>query len=88
MDIAETDEVPWVRAWATQAVGRLACDGEQLLVRALKDSDIRVRRVAVEALTNIGRPGVIPDLRIARKREHWFSRRIYSKAIRRIKRRG
>jgi hypothetical protein len=88
MEIAEEDEVPWVRAWATQAVGRLSCGSHQLLVRALKDSDIRVRRVAVEELMNVGEPGAIPALRTARETEHWFSRGIYRKAIRRIRRRA
>jgi HEAT repeat protein len=88
MEIATTDEVPWVRAWATQAVGRLPCESEQLLVRALEDSDIRVRRVAVEELTVTGTQNVIPALESARKREHWFARRLYLKAVRRIRRRA
>jgi HEAT repeat protein len=84
--IAEQDEVPWVRACATQALGALPCDSGGLFIRALADSDIRVRRVAVVALMDTGRPAAIPELRAARKREHWYSRGIYRKAIRRLKR--
>lgn len=88
MEMAEQDTVPWVRAWATQALGDLPCDGGQLLIRALDDADIRVRRTAVTVLMNAGQPDAIPALRAARKRERLFSRRIYSKAIRRLKRRS
>ena len=88
MQIAEQDDVPWVRACATQALSGLPCDAQELLVRALDDSDIRVRRVAVEALMKAGKSNAVSALVAARKREHWFSRRIYSKAIRRLKRRS
>jgi len=86
-EVARTDAVPWVRACATEAVGRLSDHGRvDLLVEALDDKDIRVRRVAVVGLMNAGRPESIPALREARKREHVYSRRIYSKAIRRLNR--
>jgi HEAT repeat protein len=88
MEIAERDEVPWVRACATAAVGELSCDGGQVLQRALGDPDVRVRRTAVVVLMNTGQSDAIPALRVARKAEHWFSRGIYRKAICRLKRRS
>jgi HEAT repeat protein len=86
MRMAEQDDVPWVRACATEAVGHLRCDGGELLLRALDDSDIRVRRIAVVALMESGHADAIPVLRAARRREHWYSRMLYGKAIRRLKR--
>lgn len=88
VEIAEQDDVPWVRACATEAVGDLSCDSGQLLFRALEDPDIRVRRTAVIVLMNAGQVEAISALRAARKAEHWFSRGIYHKAIRRLKRRS
>jgi hypothetical protein len=88
MEIAEQDEVPWVRGWAIGALDNLSCDSEHLLLRALNDADIRVRRTAVVGLMNAGQPDAIPALRAARKAEHWFSRGIYRKAIRRLNRRS
>jgi HEAT repeat protein len=86
MTMAEQDGVPWVRSCATTALGDLPCDSGDLFVRALDDSDIRVRRVAVIALMETGTPEAIPVLRVARRRERWRSRLIYGKAIRRLKR--
>jgi HEAT repeat protein len=88
MEIAEQDEVPWVRACAIGALEDLSCDSARLLLRALNDADIRVRRTAVVVLMNAGQPDAISALRAARKAEHRFSRRIYSKAIRRLERRS
>jgi HEAT repeat protein len=88
MEIAQDDEVAWVRAWAIEALARMSCDSESLLVHALQDPDIRVRRVTAEALMKAGKTDAIPALQAARKREYWFSRGTYRKAIRRIKRRA
>jgi HEAT repeat protein len=86
-ELARSDEVPWVRSCATEAVGRLSCgDAGTLLLDALADPDIRVRRIAVVSLMDKGHHEAIPQLRTARRREHWYSKRIYSKAIRRLKR--
>jgi HEAT repeat protein len=67
---------------------RVSCDSEHLLLRALNDADIRVRRTTVVGLMNAGQADAIPALRAARKAEHWFSRGIYRKAIRRLNRRS
>jgi HEAT repeat protein len=89
MELAEQDDVPWVRSCAITGLGALSCDNGPLLVRALEDADCRVRGAAVNALMDVGQPDAIPTLRAGRKRERWFySRRAYSKAIRRIKRRA
>jgi HEAT repeat protein len=88
MEIAEQDEVPWVRCCATLALGDLPCDSGELLLRVLGDADIRVRRAAATVLMASGQVDAISALNAARKLEHWFSRGIYRKATRRIERRS
>jgi HEAT repeat protein len=88
MEIAQQDEVAWVRSCAIEAAGRLSCDGGPLFIRALGDADFRVRGAAAEVLIDVGRLDALPALRIASKRVPWLSRGVYRKAIRQIKRRA
>jgi HEAT repeat protein len=80
--------VAWVRACAIQAVDQLSCsDGSAVFIDALSDRDVRVRRVAVTVLQRTGGAEVLAPLESARKADHWYLRRIYTKAIRKIRRR-
>ncbi len=88
-DVAAMDAVPWVRSWALAAVADVQpfSSSREVFWRALGDPDIRVRLAAVDALGRLGNQTDEPTLRDAMKREHWWSRSRYRKALAAIRRR-
>jgi HEAT repeat protein len=87
-ELAEHDEVPWVRSWATQSLALISgSQSSAVLIGRLDDRDWRVRAVAVRGLHNFGDEQAVSELQSAKRRERWYRRRVYAKAIRQILRR-
>lgn len=85
--LALEDPVGWVRSSAAEALRRLSeYDATQVAFQGLRDAHWGVRRVAVMTLMDSGRPDAIDPLREAMRREPWYARGIYRKAIRRVSR--
>jgi HEAT repeat protein len=90
-EIARDDPVPFVRGWATGALGRIGADASiPILLELLNDPEWRVRVQSAWALGLVGNDGAIEALKRARRREnplHPLRRRAYRLALRSIKER-
>jgi HEAT repeat protein len=87
-ELAEQDEVPWVRSWATRSLALLAGpQSSTVLLGRLNDRDWRVRQEAVRGLQDFGDESVVAALRLGKRRERWYLRRAYTKAIRQVQQR-
>lgn len=87
--LSESDEVPWVRAAAVEALGSIGCpDGEAVLIAALDDPSRRVRRTAAIQLGRSGSGKALSALRGAARRDWVPFLRPYRGAIKAIGKRS
>jgi HEAT repeat protein len=83
--VARDDESVVTRTFAITALGRSGGkDALGPLCDLLSDENILVRQSAARALGSLGHPDAIGPLRLASKRERWYSRGIHRKAIAKI----
>jgi len=84
MALDDPHEVP--RMWAVVGVGKLAGrDALAFLISCLDDPHPKVRQNAAYALGLVGDPHAVEPIRQAKQKDSWRWRKIYAKALERIR---